>query len=861
MIPRPGRPQQQPLERSAAIVTLVLLCSCTAFAVQLGKSLELSRPVRPWEFVSVLGTRAAILGHEQGTVEAWVYPLKILNDFHLRFHTEEAAIPAEALARTVIVRPESTTIIYASDVFSVRETLFVPTHETGAVIALEVETRTPLQVEAIFHRDFQLEWPGHLGDSMAEWDTVLRAFHFADDTGKFEALVGSPSAIKTAEEYATNYFSADDDSFLLKPINKGKETQLIAIAASFSGRSELTHVYQHLLLDYPALLRESSSYYSEYLARTLNVHLPDDKLESAYDWARVSMLQGVVYNPFLGEGLVAGFNTSQRDYRPGFAWFFGRDAEWTSFALNATGDFFHARSALEFLGKHQRADGKIPHEISQSAGLIDWFKIPFAFASADATPLYIIAADDYVTWSGDVAFAQEEWERLWKTYQFLQSTIGVQGFSQNAGVGHGWIEGGPLHPVQTELYQAALGVEAGRALSHLAHLLGKKDISSEMASAADRQSSLLDKKFWSPDKEIFAYALDSNGNRLDIPSVLAAVPMWFQLLDDEHAERMIDELARPEHQTDWGMRIISSSNPTYDPGGYHFGSVWPLFTGWASVAEYKYHRPLTAYANLQANALLTLDGALGHVAEVFSGDFYQTLSTGSPHQVWSAAMVVSPLLRGMMGVKADVAECRVTLAPHIPADWNHFSIDDLRIGADKMSVSYQRTPHTIGLHVHSDGVPGRCTLEFSPSVSLRALIRQVRVNGRKVPFHLSTTPTDQHVNVNIPLSMKTSDVEILLERDFEVGWTPNLPELGGTSSGLHVISEAWSASRDAMTLLVAGAPGASYEIFANDVRQVASVDGAQIERTVGPAARIRVRLPATTGTDAEARIVIHFSTR
>jgi hypothetical protein len=35
--------------------------------------------------------------------------------------------------------------------------------------------------------------------------------------------------------------------------------------------------------------------------------------------------------------------------------------------LNSYGDFATTRDALDFLKKFQRADGKIPHEISQSA--------------------------------------------------------------------------------------------------------------------------------------------------------------------------------------------------------------------------------------------------------------------------------------------------------------------------------------------------------------------------------------------------------------------------------------------------------------------------------------------------------------
>src|SRR4029077_1628425 len=42
------------------------------------RSLELSRPVRPWEFLCAVGTRAGLFGNEAGRMEAWVYPLKLL---------------------------------------------------------------------------------------------------------------------------------------------------------------------------------------------------------------------------------------------------------------------------------------------------------------------------------------------------------------------------------------------------------------------------------------------------------------------------------------------------------------------------------------------------------------------------------------------------------------------------------------------------------------------------------------------------------------------------------------------------------------------------------------------------------------
>jgi glycogen debranching enzyme len=851
---------------TAGLGSSLLFVACLAFAGEPRQTLELSRPIRSWEFVSAVGKQAALFGNEQGRLEAWVYPLKICSDFHLKFHLGGAVIPAETFARTLIVRPESSTIVYASDDFSVRETLFVPVNESGAVIALEVETNEPLEIEAIFDRDFQLQWPAAIGGSLEEWDPTKHAFHFEDEGGKFDALVGSPSAVKGAEEFSTNYFSSRQDSILLGETRKGSETKLVVIAAAFEGRASSTNVYDHLAKDYSELLQSSAKYYRDYLDHTVSLKLPDAQLEKAYDWARVSMLQGVVQNPFLGEGLIAGYDTSGDDERPGFAWFFGRDAEWTSLAFDAEGDFSTARSALDFLSKYQRADGKVPHEISQSASFVDWFKnMPYAFSSADATPLFIITVNDYVTRSGDIEFARQKWDNLWRAYEFVQSTYDAQGLAGNLGVGHGWIEGGPLYPARTELYQASLGVEAVRSLSNVARLLGKEDAAKNLGQIFEQKKPLLDKVFWSPEKNIYGYAIDVNNNRVEVASVLATVPMWFQQLDGEHAGRMIQELARPDYQTDWGMRILSSHDPKYDPGGYHFGTVWPLFTGWASIGEYRYHQALPAYSNLRANAMLVFDGSLGHVTEVLSGKYYQTLATGSPHQIWSAAMVVNPLLGGLLGLQADAANCHLVFAPHVPAEWNTFSVNNVRVGSTALDLDYRRTIDSIELEVRSTGAGSeQCSVEFSPAVSLRARVTRVLLNGHALPLRVQENSADQHVAVNLPVAGGRNTIEIQMKDDFELSEPAMIPTLGSTSHGLRVLSESWSPTRDSLSVLLSGAAGEIYELTAWNPGQVRSVEGAELEKGAAQQAqaKIRVQLPASTvGVDPQATIIFHFAAR
>ncbi|HMG99949.1 MAG TPA: hypothetical protein VK555_00990, partial [Terriglobales bacterium] len=178
-----SRPSQHRLRFHFIAVTLVALFLSSALAQQ--KPLELSRPVRTWEFLPVVGQRAGLFGNEAGQFEAWVYPLKILRDFHLTFLVGGRALAADTLARTITVRPESSTILYSSDTFSVSETLFVPVHEAGAIVVIDVETSEPLEVEASFHRDFQLEWPAALGGTYITWDPDLHAFFLGEEQRKF----------------------------------------------------------------------------------------------------------------------------------------------------------------------------------------------------------------------------------------------------------------------------------------------------------------------------------------------------------------------------------------------------------------------------------------------------------------------------------------------------------------------------------------------------------------------------------------------------------------------------------------------------------------------------------------------------
>lgn len=854
---------------SKACVLLALICFSLTFPTlrlegqdKPQEKLELSRAARPWEFVSALGTRAGLLGNESGTFEAWVYPLKILRNLQLQFKVEDQLIPAKAIVRSVTVRPEATTITYAWDTFSVRETLFVPVHEAGAIIQLEIDAAQPLQIDAEFERDFQLEWPGAMGGSDIEWNPALHAFSLTENQQKFTALVGSPSALDFHLEYVTNYTSGKQDSFGFGIIPAGRTTKTIVIAASFDKLPAADVTYKKLSANYEALLKGSADYYQDYLEQHINLHLPDAALQQAYEWAQVSVLQGLVTNPYLGTGLVAGYRASGEDQRPGYAWFFGRDALWTSLGLDAEGDFATTKTALEFLAKYQRADGKVTHEIAQGASFVPWFNsMPYAYASADATPLFIIATADYVLHSGDISFAKQRWNNLWTAYQFIVSTYdATTGLPRNEGVGHGWIEGGPLYPAKTELYQTAVVVEALKSLGSLAKLTGQDDLSKKLNAEYEQKKQLINSDFWLPEESHFALSLDSNGKKVETLSVLGTVPMWFGLLDETKADPMISQLSDPDIQTDWGMRIIPAHTPKYDSAGYHSGTVWPLFTGWAAVGEYKYHHASSAYANLRANALLTFDGSLGHVTEVLTGNYYQTLSTGSPHQVWSSSMVISSMLTGLLGIEANGLNDSVSFTSHIPEDWKSFEARNIQAGSCLLDIGYRKLVDKRTFELNSRGNK-QCVVDLSPAISERSQVTRVELNGRAISYHVRKSLQDQHVDVHVEASHPVETLVIHLKDDFGLTQESSLPELGSTNQGLRVISETWTPDGEQLTLQTSSAADGTFQLNVWNASEVVSVDGATLVKSNAHEDLLRIVVPpAVTGTSHQHVIVLHFGT-
>lgn len=855
--------------------------------------LALERRTRPGAFLDVLGRRSAVYGYEHGRLEAWAYPLQILDQFELAFRLEGYPLEFRGAdtSSTIEVRPEATIITYTHAAFTVRQTIFAPLAEPGVVMLLDVDAALPLSVVVRFRPRLKLMWPAGLMTGSLSWDERERAYFVTEESGRFAGVVGSPAARDASlMPYQEEPRDVPAEFRLDVPAAELKNKLIpVVIAGSVSGREEARATYARLLSSARTLYERNVEHYRRLLDETTGVVTPDERVNEALLWAKIGIDKGLVENPLLGTGLVAGFRTAGESERPGFAWFFGRDALWTALALNSYGDFAATRAALDFLKKYQRADGKIPHEISQSASLVPWFTdYPYPWASADASPLYVIAHADYLRATGDLAYVRANWESVLKAYRFTRATdTDANGLVENTGAGHGWVEGGALYPPHEEIYMQGLWVEALRGLEEMAAHIGDARLAAETGGDADRALEAVEKTFWLEGRGFYAFATnaprpapreaDRGPNRatrqqrmneldrsklLDEDTVLPAVPLWWGLLRDERAQSQIDHLGGGHIAADWGARIISDESRLYDPLSYHNGSVWPLFTGWASTGAYSYGRPHVGLQALMANVLLRRQGALGYVTELLSGDFNAPFGRSSHHQVWSEAMTIAPLLRGLLGLEVSELGSVVRFAPQLPADWPAIEVRRVAAGGATFDISLKRGAGQMTVRLRPTAqaarARGETIFQLAPALPLDARVRSVVVDGAAVDFEVERAGDVQRVEFEVR-ARRAAEARITYEEGSDVYLAFEPPAPGARSSALRVLRS--TAEGGALRLLLEGRGGRGYALHLKTPRAASPGQGFDLTRLGADLYRLKVSFPPPADAYVRREVIIPLTPR
>ena len=806
--------------------------------------IELRRAAQPQTPFDKVGRKFALLGYESGAFEAWAYPLKLIRNFEISFLLGTSTVPIQGrdIVRFVSVQPAVTTLTYTYQSFTVKAHFIAPVDEPGAVILLDVDSTEPLSVVCSFIPVLQPMWPAGLGGQYAYWDDGLKAYLISEPTRKNHGFLGSPAA--RGLSYTPAHMLSDvPNQFKVEIADPRSVTGRfipLVVAGGKGARDDVKKVYQDMAADPEKRYRRAVDYYEGLRRSTLGIRTPVPELDLAFEWAKVALDGLIVDNPDLGRGLVAGLGASGTGGRPGFGWFFGTDAYLNSLSFNSFGNTAASRDGLAFTQKWQRKDGKMAHELSQAAGYLRWWEdYPYGYIHGDTSPYYIVAMEDYVRRTGDIAFLKASWTSLLKAYDWSIATdADGDGLMDNGKAGLGALEFGALTGIQTDIYLGAVWVRANRAMAVLAGAMGDKAAATKAGDLAGRSARAWKEKFWDEANGQYSYAFNKDGKLVPELTPWSAVGLAWGLGDFERGLMTLARVNRADLTTDWGVRMLSNQSPLYEPLNYNYGACWPFLSGWVAAALFDFDFLPQGYQVLMANARHSFDNALGSVMELFSGAQNTWPQEGVAHQGFSSTGVVLPLVRGLLGLEGDALQKKIFFRPGFPADWTSVSLSNGKVGQAQYSLEYTRAKDRVTLRIKSEKAAG-FGFVFEPALGLGTKVLSATCNGAPLVYSGDERPSAQAVRPRAEFALSGDDtVELRFVPAPEV-ILPDVPAMtGDLSRGLRIVGSALAGRN--LTIRLEGLAGETYTLEVLNGDRVESVSGGEFDgrklKVVFPAA-------------------------
>jgi len=755
------------------------------------------------EFWDVAGERLLTMGTGNGGVEeVWAHPFMAFRDYEvgLKFDYKDTIYWLNDQRPEVIANPAFFTRIYKFARAYLKEIIVNDPLDPAGVLHYEYKGVYGAEMFIRFRSNFRWMWPYSekvTGGMCHNWNSSLQAFRLTDKSGMLNLFLGSgrPPVQQLAGRFDgftidKNYKAKGNPTakFMIGAFLEYKLEQSDQLDIIYAAGSDDTRHMRDCFIRYREAPEMIFAHAVEHVFDLFRDHLmitsPDAGFNKGYRWAVVSTDKFFVNTPGLGKSLVAGYASTKHGWdgarkvsgRPGYAWYFGRDGQWSGFALLDEGDYTKVRSELEFYQKYQDLNGKILHEASTS-GIVH-------YDASDATPLYIVLAGRYFRFSNDTAFLRQSWPCVRKAIDFCFSTdTDKDHLIENTNVGHGWVEGGELYGSQATLYVAGCWSEALREASNMAAIIndGNNDIYRDEAETLNR---IINRDFWNPATSFFNYGKNADGSFRSEPTVMPAVPLGFGLADREKAAPVLRQYASNAFTTNWGVRIVRDDSRLFKPTGYHYGSVWPLFTGWTAMAEYRYGNSLQGFSHLMNNLNVYHAWALGNVQEVLNGSVYMP-SGVCAQQCWSETMVIQPALEGMLGLDADAGRNRLKLAPALPPDWDSLEVSGIRTGNSRINMKFNRNGNLLSYRFKSENTEPP-VVEFSPILPPGTQALSCRLNHRDTPYTTNISPSG--TNVKLELKPGKDDLlEIEVSHGISVLPVVQEPKPGCSAEGLRIL--------------------------------------------------------------------------
>jgi glycogen debranching enzyme len=247
-----------------------------------------------------------------------------------------------------------------------------------------------------------------------------------------------------------------------------------------------------------------------------------------------------------------------------------------------------------------------------------------------------------------------------------------------------------LVEVQGYVYRAKLGI------AELFERAGDAARARDLRQQARTLRRQFNRDFWVARLGIFALCLERRKRRAAVVASNAGQALWCGIADVAKARSTAKRLLQPDMFSGWGIRTLSSDDRSYNPVGYHLGTVWPHDNAIIAAGLRRY--------GLDDAALRVFEGILEaatkftdeRLPEVFAGfdraayDVPVHYPVACHPQAWAAASIPY-LLQSTLGIVPDGFAGRLrVMRPVLPDPVHCVEIRGIPIGDGVVDLEFRR---------------------------------------------------------------------------------------------------------------------------------------------------------------------------